>query len=474
MDYDLIVLGGGAGGLSVTSGAAQLGQRVALIERQDKLGGDCLHYGCIPSKSFIKAAKIAQAMRTAEQYGIASVEPTIDFAQVMARVQSVIDTIQVHDDPERFRRYGADILFGRAAFINSNTIQINTQTLRAKRFVIATGSRAIIPQIPGLTAHDYLTNETIFKLQVLPKKLLVVGAGFIGMELAQAFARLGSQVTVVDAKSELFPHLNRDIVAIWQKIYASEGIQFHFATNICQVVSEANGLIAELQNERGVIKIPIDKVLVAVGRTANIENLGLAAAGVSVHPNGIEVDDYLRTTNKIIYAIGDVINARYKFTHIAEYHAGIVIRNAVFRLPNSVNYRVVPAVVYSDPEFAMCGLTLAEAEANGYPAQELSYPMAQVDRAITEGQTEGLAKVVVCRGKILGAQILGINAGELIAELALAMQARLSLKAISTTIHAYPTLAQINRRVINTYYGPKLFNPRIQKLVRLLQKISPW
>lgn len=464
---DLIIIGGGAGGLVVASVAAQLGLKVTLIEKQDKLGGDCLHYGCVPSKTLIKSAKVAHLMQHAEKYGLQSNNAAIDFAKVTQHVQAVIAQIQLHDDPERFREYGCEVLFGDVKFVNAKTVQLGELTLTAKRFIIATGSRPSAPAIPGLEDIQYLTNENLFSQTQLPKRLLVIGAGVIGLEMAQALHRLGSHVTVVDVTDYIMPNADREVAERLQKILRKEGVEFNFVGKIERVKKIDSEIILYCQTKTGgEITIHGSDILVAAGRKPNIETLELENAQVKFSPRGITVNKKLQSSRKNIYALGDVIDCPYKFTHMAEYQAGVVISNAVFRLPKRIDYRVVPAVVFTDPEFAMVGVT--EEQAKG--AKILRFEFKDVDRALTEAETAGMAKLIVKNKKIIGASILGLHAGELLAELTLAMQAGISIKQISATIHTYPTLSQVNRRVVNRYYAPKLFSPFTRKIVKFMNR----
>tara|TARA_R110000868_G_scaffold158036_4_gene385918 strand:+ start:86473 stop:87888 length:1416 start_codon:yes stop_codon:yes gene_type:complete len=470
MKYDLIIIGGGAGGLTVASVASQLGLKTALIEKQEKLGGDCLHFGCVPSKTLIKAATIAHEMRHADKYGLTAHEPKIDLAKINQHVQSVIDQIQPHDDPERFRGYGCEVLFGEAKFINKKTIELNGEQLTAKRFVLATGSRPSAPPIPGLDSIDYLTNETLFQQQQLPKHLLILGAGVIGLEMAQAFNRFGCKVSVIDIVDRIMPMADEEVANLLQQHLINEGINFHFVSKINKVEQQDDIVFYCETKTGGDITIHGERLMIAAGRKANVDDLNLEAAKVEYSPRGVKANAKCQTTNKKIYAVGDVIDNPYKFTHMAEYEAGIVISNAIFKFPKKADHKVIPAVVFTDPEFAMVGVTEAQTKQWNLKAQVLRFPFKDVDRALAEIAPEGMVKLVIYKGKILGASILGLHAGELIAEIALAMQANLGIDKISATIHAYPTLAQINRRVVNTYYAPKLFSQRAKHIVKLLSK----
>lgn len=464
---DLIIIGGGAGGLVVASVAAQLGLKVTLIEKENKLGGDCLHYGCIPSKTLIHTAKVASLMRRGNEFGLPSMEPEVDLAKVNAHVKSVIDHIQQHDDPDRFRSYGCEVIFGAAKFIDAQTVIVNEKKICGKRFVIATGSRPFIPPIEGLEESGYLTNLDIFSMQTLPARLVVLGGGPIGLEMAQAFNRLGSKVTVVERLPHLLPQEDPEVADALQKKLAAEGIIFHTSVSAERVSIEDKKRTVSCSGE---LQIETDEILVAVGRCANIENLGLEDAGVEYTAKGIVVDRRMRTSQKNIYACGDVCGP-YAFTHMAEYQAGIVISNAVFRFPKKTDYRVVPWVTYTDPELARVGLTEQQAREQGIEPTVLRFEFKEVDRALAEVETDGFYKLITHKGKVLGASILGPHAGELIHEIVLAMKTGTKIADISATIHAYPTLAQVHRRVVNSLYSPKLFSKGTRSLVKWINRL---
>jgi pyruvate/2-oxoglutarate dehydrogenase complex dihydrolipoamide dehydrogenase (E3) component len=469
---ELVIIGGGPAGLVVASVAGQLGVRTTLIERSPALGGDCLHTGCVPSKTLIHTARVAALMRRAAEFGLPPAEPRVDLGAVMDRVRSVVDSIQTHDDPERFRGYGVDVVFGEARFTGPREVRAGDRCITGRRFVIATGSRPAVPSIPGLAEAGYLTSDTVWWLRELPRRLAVLGAGPIGLELAQAFARLGSRVTLLDMAPRLLPGEDPETGEALRGILEGEGIRVLTGVGLERV--EKNGAVTTLHGREAdtAFAVEADELLVATGRHPDIEALGLDAAGVAHTRTGITVDARLRTSAKHIFACGDCCGP-HPFTHMAEYQAGVVISNAVFRLPRRVDYRVVPRVIYCDPELARIGLNETEARRQGLEVEILRFPFGQVDRAITENETSGEARLVVRKGRLLGATLLGPHAGELIHELALAMQAKIPVSRISATIHAYPTLAQIHRRAVNTLYGPRLFSPRTRRLVRWIQRLLP-
>ncbi|WP_455235319.1 dihydrolipoyl dehydrogenase family protein [Thiogranum longum] len=466
---DLVIIGGGAGGLVVASVASQLGLKVTLIEKNDKLGGDCLHSGCVPSKTLIHTARVAWLMRRGREFGLDAFAPAIDLAKVNEHVRSVIERIQQHDDPERFRAYGCEVIFGHAEFIDSHSIQVGDRRIAGRRFVIATGSGPFIPPIDGLEDAGFITNETLFSLRQLPGRLVVLGGGPVGLEMAQAFSRLGSHVTIVERLPHLLPHEDPELAESLRELLQAEGIIIHTGTSAEKVSAEDGRRTVACSGD---LQLEADQILVAVGRRPTVDGMGLDAAGVEHDSRGIKVDERMRTSRKHIFACGDVCGP-FPFTHMAEYQAGIVISNAVFRFPKKTDYSVVPWVTYCDPELGRVGLTEQQAIDAGMQPTVLRFPFKDIDRALAEVEPYGLVKMVTHKGKILGASILGPHAGELLHEIVLAMKTGAGIGDISSTIHAYPTLAQIHRRTVNTYYGKKLFSRRTRALVRWINRLLP-
>ncbi len=467
---DLCVIGGGSGGLAVAAGAVQMGAKVVLIEK-GKMGGDCLNYGCVPSKALIAAGKAAQTIRSAGRFGVNGHEPAVDFPAVHAHVHGVIGAIAPHDSEERFAALGVEVLRAPARFTGPRELEVAEQRVRARRFVIATGSSPAIPPVPGLAEAPHLTNETIFDLTERPEHLIVLGGGPIGCELAQAQRRLGASVTVL----ELFSILPKDdpaAVEVVRRRLLEEGIGLREQVQVAAVEREGNGVAVTIGQAGREDKIVGSHLLVAAGRRANVEGLGLEAAGVDYSPKGIAVDARLRTSNKRIYALGDVAGG-YQFTHVAAYHAGIVIRNALFRLPAKVDTRAVPWVTYTEPELAQVGLTEAMASEEGVEVQVLTWPFAENDRAQAERATDGFVKVLLeRRGRIRGATIVGERAGELIQPWVLAIAEGLKIGSLAQFIAPYPTLGEASKRAAGSYYTPKLFSARTRAIVRLLQRFS--
>ena len=469
---DLAVIGAGSGGLSVAAGAAQMGANVVLVET-GKMGGDCLNYGCVPSKSLLAAAHAAQTVRSSGRFGVNGHEPEIRFNEVHEHVHEVIASIAPHDSVERFESLGVRVVRAPARFTSPREIEAGEFRINAKRFVVATGSRAALPPIPGLTDVAVMTNENIFDLDERPEHLVIIGGGPIGIEMAQAHRRLGSKVTLLEGL-EILSKDDRDAVVVIRKRIMEEGVDLREKVTIRKVERAANAIATVIggANEEPV-RIVGTHLLVAAGRKPNVDDLNLDAAGVRFSPRGIEVDARLRTSNKRIFAVGDVIGD-YQFTHIAAYHAGIVIRNALFKLPAKVKYHALPWVTYSDPELAHVGLGENEArERDGDAVRVLRWSFEDNDRARAERATEGFIKTNVGRrGRILGATIVGRNAGDLILPWVLAIDRSLKIGAMANIIAPYPTMGEVSKIVAGSYYTDDLFGPHIRRLVRFLQNFA--
>jgi pyruvate/2-oxoglutarate dehydrogenase complex dihydrolipoamide dehydrogenase (E3) component len=469
---DLCIIGAGSGGLSVAAGAVQMGASVVLIEK-GAMGGDCLNTGCVPSKALIAAAHAAQAMREGGRFGIAPVEPDVRFREVHDHVHSVIAAIAPHDSVERFEGLGVHVIQAAARFVDHGTVEAGAERVTARRFVIATGSRAAVPPIPGLGDSGFLTNETIFDLDELPRHLVVMGGGPIGLEMAQSFRRLGSDVTVIE-KFGILAKDEPEAVSVVRAALVREGVRLLEGVGVSAVERGETGVTLTLDGDSPLGRsITGSHLLVAAGRRPNVEFLGMEAAGVTFTPKGITVDSRLRTGNRRVFAIGDVAGGP-QFTHIAGYHAGIVIRNVLFGLPAKVDYKALPWVTYTDPELAHTGLTEADARKAGHEVQVLSWSFDGNDRAQAERATEGLAKIVLgAKGKILGATIVGPQAGELIGTWGLAISSGLKIGAIAGAVLPYPTLSEISKRAAGSYYTPKLFSSTTRRVVSFVQRFLP-
>jgi pyruvate/2-oxoglutarate dehydrogenase complex dihydrolipoamide dehydrogenase (E3) component len=468
---DLCIIGAGSGGLSVAAGAVQMGASVVLIEKH-LMGGDCLNTGCVPSKALLAAAHAAHAQRHTGPFGVTHHEPVVDFAKVHAHVHGVIAAIAPHDSVERFEGLGVTVIQAAASFMGPKEVQAGSHRIRARRFVVATGSSAAIPPVPGLGDIPYLTNETIFDLKERPDHLLVLGGGPIGIEMAQAFRRLGARVTLVE-RAAILPRDEPEAVTILRDALIREGITLHEGIEVVAARDTGAGIELELRGKAGTVLVQGSHLLVAAGRKPNTAGLGLEAAGIEATPRGITVDQRLRSSNRRVFAIGDVSGGP-QFTHIAGHHAGIVIRNALFGLPAKVDYAALPWVTYADPELAHVGLTEAAAREAGHDTSTLLQPLSGNDRAQAERATEGVAKIILgSRGRILGATILAPRAGEMIGVWGLAIQQKLKIGAIASMIAPYPTMSEISKRAAGSFYTPSLFSPRTRRLVGLIQRWLP-
>lgn len=470
-EFDLCVIGGGSGGLVAAAGAATLGANVALVEKH-RLGGDCLWTGCVPSKALLQSAKVAHLARTAHRYGLPGHSPRVDIGQVMDRVNSVIAAVEVHDNPQRFRDMGIEVIFGAGRFTDPHLFEVDGRRLTAKNFVIATGSRPAVPPIAGLADVPFLTNETVFTLREPVPRLLVLGGGPIGVEMAQAFARLGSEVTLIERGPQLLPVEDRDAAAVVERRLRAEGVNVLLDSETLEVSGQTGDLqLIFKQHARATLTVHGSHLLLATGRRANSESLGLDAAGVRLDERGyIRTDPRLRTTAKHIYACGDVTGP-YLFTHMAEHQAGVVLRHALFHLPAKVEKRVIPWCTYSDPEVARVGLSENQARQQGITHQVYTFPFHDIDRAQTDGETDGFAKIITGpQGKLLGATLVGPHAGELIHEHVLALALGRKAKDLSGVIHIYPTLAQINRRVADQRLKAGL-TPRAKKWLKRIFRL---
>ncbi|MCZ8181711.1 MAG: FAD-dependent oxidoreductase [Beijerinckiaceae bacterium] len=462
------MIGAGPGGLSVAAGAAQMGASVILVEKGE-MGGDCLNTGCVPSKALIAAASCAQGFREATGFGITPVEPAIDFAAVQAHVRGVIAGIAPHDSVERFEGLGVVVLAGTGRFLDSRTLAVGESRITARRFVIATGSRAAIPPVPGLADIPYLTNETLFHLDTRPDHLAILGGGPIGMEMAQAFGRLGARVTVLE-QGRVLAREDEAAAALVRDALQAEGVIIREGIRLARVEPAQAGLVLHLE---GGEHLEASHLLVAAGRRPNVEGLGLEAAGIGVHPAGITVDARLRTGNRRVFAIGDVTGGA-QFTHLAGYQAGIVLRNALFGWPARASLASLPRVTYTEPELAQVGLDEATARARHGEIRVLTSPFAENDRARTERRTGGWARILTDRrGRILGATLVGPHAGELIGLWALALQAGLRIGAIAGMVLPYPTLGEISKRAAGQFYTPTLFGAGTRRLVGWIQRFLP-
>ncbi len=466
LKVDLCVIGAGSGGLSVAAGASQLGASVVLLEKH-KMGGDCLNYGCVPSKALLAAGHAAAAHRHGAAFGVNGAAPVIDGRKVHDHVHGVIAAIAPQDSVERFQGLGVNVIEAAGRFVARDRVAAGDREIRARRFVIATGSRPLVPPIPGLDDVPYATNETIFDSTAVPKHLIVIGGGPIGLEMAQAHRNLGAEVTVLEM-FEILPKDDPELVSVIRNRLRADGIDIQEQSRVVGVRKTDGGIGVDIENGDGGRTVEGTHLLLAAGRKANVEDLGLEAAGVDHAPTGIEVDARLRTTNKKIWAIGDCAGG-HQFTHVAGYHAGIAIRNILFRLPAKADHSAVPWVTYTDPELAHVGLNEADAKQRHGDIRVLRWPYAENDRAQAERLTDGLIKAITARnGRVLGATIAGAHAGELIQPWVLAVSNRMKISKLASMIAPYPTLGEVSKRAAGSFFTPSLFSDRTRRIVRFL------
>ncbi len=466
MIYDLAIIGAGSGGLSIAAAAAQFGEKVVLFEKHE-MGGDCLNTGCVPSKALLAAAKAAQAHRSSDKFGVTSDEPMISFAETMAFVESVITTIAPLDSQERFEGLGVKVVRGAASFTNTNTLAANGETYTARRIVIATGSRAGVPPIPGLLDTPHFTNETIFKNRQLPPHLIVIGGGPIGLEMALAHRRLGAEVTVLEAFQPLAKD-DPELASVVLDSLKGEGIVIRAGIKIERIENTKSRIVVYAANNE---IIHGSHILVAAGRIPNVEGLNLEAAEIEYSKRGITVDKGLRSvSNRKVYAAGDVASG-LQFTHVAGYHAGLIIRNALFRLPVTNRTDIIPWVTYTEPELAHVGLNEADARKNfGDSIRVLKWQFHENDRAIAEAKSKGLVKIIATKnGRILGASIVGPNAGDLIAMWTLAITKKMKVSSIASLVLPYPTFGEAGKRAAVTFYAGVAEKPMIRRLIGFLK-----
>ena len=464
-DYDIGILGGGAAGLTVASGAAQLGAKTILIEKESRLGGDCLHYGCVPSKTLIKTARVYHAMKNGPQYGLPQVDvPPVDYRKITAHIQSVIDIIQLHDSEERFRGLGARVEFGEPVFTDEHTVKLGGRSFTAANWLVSTGSSASVPSMEGLDQTPYITNREIFSLDRLPESMVILGAGPIAVEMAQTFRRLGTRIIVVQRSDRILSKEDKDMAGLVMECLKKEGVEFHVNSKVLSVRDLGNAREVTFTNAvDGIQKVTGEMLLVALGRKASLAGLNLEAAGVEYSPKGIKVDARLRSTQKHIYAAGDVTGS-YLFTHAAGYEGGIVLSNAVFHLPRKLNYTFLPWCTYTEPELASIGMNEKAAQKAGIDYDLWEEDFKDNDRSLTEGEKSGKIKLLLDKNeKPLGIQIFGLAAGELVNEWVAVMNGKVKLSTLAGAVHPYPTLGEINKKVAGDVMARKIFSDTVKK-----------
>jgi pyruvate/2-oxoglutarate dehydrogenase complex dihydrolipoamide dehydrogenase (E3) component len=463
-DYDMGIIGGGAAGLTIASGAAQAGAKTLIVEKEERLGGDCLHYGCVPSKTLIKTAQVYHTMKTAGRFGLPA--PSLqrpDFREISTRIRSVIDTIQRHDSEDRFCRLGVKVEIGRAVFVDDHAINLNGRYYSARNWVVATGSSAAIPPIEGLKETPYITNKEVFSLDRLPESMVIVGGGPIGIELAQAFVRLGTKVTVVEFLPQILSADDADMTDMILDILKSEGVEFHLNSSVQSTRGLGNEKEVVFKNNEEIKSVRAEVILVATGRKVNLDGLGLEGIGVTLDRRGLKLDERLRTTRRHIFGAGDVTGV-YQFTHAAGYEGGIVLSNAIFHFPRRVSYTYLPWVTYTDPELACIGMNEKTAKAKGISYTAWSEPFENNDRSLAEGERIGKIKMLLDeKEKPIGVQILGPQAGNLLSEWVAVMGGNVKLSTVASAVHPYPTLGEINKRVAGNFLATKIFSERVKK-----------
>lgn len=498
-NFDMIIIGGGAGGLVVASVAAQLGLNVLLANKDEDMGGDCLHYGCVPSKALLKSAAVAHQCQHAGRWGLQAAKPNLDIGELNRSIQAVIARIQPHDSRERFESLGCTVVTGEARFIDACTIELGNSQFSARRIVIATGSTPAVPPIKGLDQVDYLTNEDLFSLPRQPRSLAIIGGGPVGVEMAQAWSRLGCKVTILERANCILPGVENFMSEALLASLQSEGIDVRTSVEVKELLparvddpddddanNGSNDMADDMVNSRHGVRVILDqgevvaeRLLLAIGRKPVVDSLRLERAGVDYDARGIKVNKRMQTTNRRIYACGDVTGVM-PLTHVAELQAGIVIANAVFRTPRKINYDVVPAVVYTEPEVATVGMSEKDCMAHS-KAEVHRFSVSSLDRAIAErlagdgnaDESSCEARILTIKGKVVGAHIISPHAGELIHELALAIQNGMKISSLTSLVHAYPSWSQLNKRLAGQYFVSRLYSQFSQKLVKFLWACLP-
>ncbi|MEX5598182.1 NAD(P)/FAD-dependent oxidoreductase [Pseudophaeobacter sp. C1-32P7] len=466
---DLLVIGAGSGGLSVAAGASQMGADVVLLEGH-KMGGDCLNYGCVPSKALLASAKAAYGAAHSAAFGVADQVPQADYAAAKDHVQDVIDTIAPVDSQERFEGFGVRVIRAFGRFISPREVEAGDHVISARRVVIATGSSPLVPPIPGLDQVPFETNETLFDLRERPDHLLIIGGGPIGLEMAQAHVRLGSKVTVIEGDTALAKDDPEAATLVLDHLRA-EGVEIAEQALASEIRGAAGAIEVEAKDGR---TFKGTHLLVAVGRKTNTERLNLDVAGIETTRSGIKVDDSLRTTNRRVYAIGDVAGG-LQFTHVAGYHAGVIIRSVLFGLPSKAKTAHIPWATYTDPELAQVGLTEAEArKKHGSQLEIARFDFSHNDRALAERKAKGFIKAMVVKGRPVGVTIVGHQAGELINLWSLVLANNMKMSQVAAMVSPYPTIGEVNKRVAGAYFSPRLFdNPKVERVVRFVQRWIP-
>jgi pyruvate/2-oxoglutarate dehydrogenase complex dihydrolipoamide dehydrogenase (E3) component len=467
-DFDIGIIGGGSAGLTIAAGAAQLGAKTLLIEKERELGGDCLHFGCVPSKTLIKTARVYHQMKNAKAYGLpeTDVKP-VDFAQIVGRIRSVIGTIQKHDSAERFCGLGARVEIGNPVFVDEHSVSLDGIPFTAGNWAIATGSSPVIPPIAGLDKARCMTNRDIFTLERLPKSMIIIGGGPIGIEMGQAFSRLGTTVTVVEMGGAILPKEDKDMAEMVMGVLQAEGVRFRLNATVLRAVKAGAEHEVMIKVGDTTEALCAEAILVAAGRRANLQGLGLEGIGVEFDGRGLKLDGRLRTTQKHIYGAGDVTGG-YQFTHAAGYEGGVVVTNAVFRLPRKADYTYLPWCTYTDPELASIGMNEKAAQDAGIKYSVWVEDFRGNDRSLAEGEATGKIKMLLDEKEMpIGVQILGPRAGDLLAEWVAVFNGKTGLATLASAVHPYPTLGEINKKVAGTFFSTKIFSEPVRRGLKL-------
>jgi len=464
-DFDIGIIGGGSGGLTVAAGAAQLGAKTLLVEKEKELGGDCLHFGCVPSKTLIQTAHVYHLMKNAQKFGLPPAEiKAVDFREIARRIQSVIQIIQKHDSEERFCKLGVKVEFGEPAFMDEHAVQLNGKSISAKNWVIATGSSPAIPPAPGLDRTPYVTNREMYSFERLPESMIILGAGPIASEMAQAFSRLGTRVAVIQRSGQILSNEDKDMADLVMEVLRGEGVTFYLNTSVVSIQDLGKEREVVIQAKEGkTLSLKAKTILVALGREANLKGLNLEGIQIPYDDKGLKLDTRLRTLHKHIYGVGDVTGA-YQFTHAAGYEGSIVVSNAIFHLPRKANYTLLPWCTFTDPELASIGMNEKRAKAAGIEYDIWIEEFKDNDRSLAEGEQVGKIKMILDKkGKPIGVQILGPRAGDLVSEWVAALNGGVKPMTLAAAIHPYPTLGEINKKVAGTYLSSKIFSEGIKK-----------
>jgi len=467
-DFDIGIIGGGSAGLTIAAGASQLGAKTVLLEKEKELGGDCLHFGCVPSKTLINTARVYHQMKNAKVYGLPETDvPPVDFSRVVERIRSVIGTIQKHDSLERFCGLGARVECGNPVFVDEHAVSLDGIPYTAKTWVIASGSSPVIPPIPGLDKTTSLTNRDIFTLDRLPRSMIIIGGGPIGIEMGQAFSRLGTTVTIVEMGDAILPKEDKDMADLVMGMLQAEGVRFRLNATVLRAVKAGPKHEVMIKAGDTTEALCAEAILVAAGREANLKGLGLEGIGIEFDRRGLKLDDRLRTTQKHIYGAGDVTGG-YQFTHAAGYEGGIVVTNAVFRLPRKVDYTYLPWCTYTNPELASIGMNEKAAKEAGIRYDVWVEDFRDNDRSLAEAEATGKIKLILDeREKPVGVQILGPRAGDLLGEWVAMFNGKTGLSTLASAVHPYPTLGEINKKVAGTFLSTKIFSEPVKKGLKL-------